>query len=104
MPANIFKYDIGTILRFPVIDEAGAVVDLTGFSVANIHFVKPSGNLETRAASVPTPADGVCIYTTIANDLDEAGTWTAEVELMLPTGSWSSDVVTFPVLQPIYKD
>lgn len=100
MPVNeIHQNDIGTIFEITLKDDAG-VVDLTGATTLNILFKKPdeAGTIVTKPG-VPDadPKLGILRYTTIAEDLDVPGGWKVQVFLVLPGGSWSSDVGGFTV-------
>lgn len=98
MAANeIHVGDIGTVLRRTVQDN-GDVVDISGATTKQILLKGPSGALKTKTASFTTDGtDGQLQWTTILNDLDEAGQWGLQVKVVLPSGTWSSDIEWFTV-------
>ena len=51
-------------------------VDITGASLVQIHYRKPSGLIGTWVAIVESAAEGIIYYDVQTNDLDKAGSWT----------------------------
>ena len=96
---EIHLNDIGTIFEITLKDDAG-LVDLTGATTTDLKFKKPDDDetLVTKPG-IPDgdPTSGILRYTTIADDLDVLGNWQIQVFLVLPGGSWSSDIGTFKV-------
>ena len=87
--------DIGTDLRFKILDEsygaqAGAVVDVSSATTIQIKFRKPGGSVVTVTGALVTDGtDGLVKYTTTAATfLDEAGGWSAQVRVALGSGDW----------------
>jgi len=103
--AEIHLGDIGTIFEIEFTDCDTTVdpvvttpVDLTGATVLEFKFLKPSGTLVTKTAVVFGAAtDGVARYTTVLDDLDELGNWKVQGYVELPTGKWHSDTDKFKV-------
>ena len=89
--------DIGTAFEV-TLEDCGSVVDLTGASSIQYIFATPSGATLTKVGNLLTDGtDGIVVYNTIADDLDEAGTWKIQVKVVLPTGTWSSNIEKFRV-------
>jgi hypothetical protein len=102
--AEIHLGDIGTIFRVTVQDTdcAGvtSVLDISGATTTEFIFKKPGGTTVTKAATFTTTGvDGQLDYTTILDDLDEVGEWRLQVYVVLPSGSWRSDIVSFQVYE-----
>ena len=72
---KIQKLNIGTEFRAAIKDQAGAKVPITSDDDLTFIFRKPSGAVVTKTAIIYSEPSGVMSYTTIANDLDEAGMW-----------------------------
>jgi hypothetical protein len=98
MSANeIHLGDIGTIFDVTVMDGTTAV-NISTATVKQFILKKPDGSSVTKTASFKVlGADGVLTYTTLANDLDQAGTWSLQVYIEMPTGKWHSDTYSFVV-------
>ena len=98
MSANeIHVGDIGTVFEVTIMDGAVAV-DISTATTKALLLQKPSGAVVSKAASFKTNGiDGVLKYTTVAGDLDVSGTWSMQVLVVLPTGTWHSDTQTFVV-------
>lgn len=79
MAPRIRVGDVGHPFTVTWLTAAGAAKDLTGISVNQIQFKDPSGNQESKTASLVGAASaGVTRYTTVAGDttlFDEAGVW-----------------------------
>jgi len=90
--------DIGTAFRVTLYD-CDVVVDLTGITTAEITFQKPDESTVTKTASiyVGDPTLGVIEYITLANDLDQEGSWKLQAHVVIPTGEWRSDTEKFKV-------
>lgn len=89
--------DIGTIFEVTLKDDSG-LVDLTGATTTELYFKKPGNKTLTKTA-IPDgdPTTGILRYTTIADDLDTVGWWKIQAYIVLPGGSWKSDIGTFEV-------
>ena len=72
-------------------------MDISTATVKQFILKKPSGSVVTKTASFDTDGtDGVLKYETVADDLDEDGTWQLQVRLVM-TGTWKSSITTFTV-------
>lgn len=89
--------DIGTVFT-ATIKDGNTAVDLSGATTKQLKFHDPDGVLITKdAAFVTGGSDGGIKYTTISGDLSKAGQWKLQGYVVLPSGSWHTDIVTFTV-------
>lgn len=97
MTAEIHAGDIGTVFEVTV-QEDGIALDISTATTKQFVFKKKSGALLTVDAEFVTDgSDGKLSYTTVSGDLNEVGQWQIQVYVVLPTGSWRSDVQYFDV-------
>jgi len=85
-------------------DEDNAAYDLTEVSAINVIVFKRVGDvrLTKTATFVNSGTDGEVKYTTVASDLDKAGTWKAQFIHTKASGEdVPGSVVTFKVLPRI---
>ena len=95
---EVHQYDIGTIFRFEVLNEKEKIIDLSVATTKEIIFKTPNGTTLTKPASLTTDGkDGLMEYTTVAGDLDQAGSWQRQGHLVLSAGEWRSSIVQFTV-------
>lgn len=67
--------DIGTDLQI-TITENGVPANLSSASAIEIELIKPDGQVLTKSASFITDGlDGKIRYITVADDIDQIGTW-----------------------------
>lgn len=94
---EIHQYDVGTIFQI-TLEECDVIVDISSATIKEIIFKKVSGITITKTAIfVIDGTDGRISYTTIADDLDEIGTWEIQAKVVLPTGTWHSSKSKFKV-------
>lgn len=94
--------DIGTVIKVTVQDkDANCVLTALDVSTATTRefiFKKPSGDKLTVTATFTTDGtDGQIEYATVDGDLDEVGEWKIQVYIVLPGGSWRSEIGSFKV-------
>jgi len=93
--------DIGTIFRATIndcVDGVQSVLDISSATTKELVFKTPLGILKTKTASFTTDGtDGQIEWTTINGDLDEIGEWKLQAYIVLPSGSWRSDIGCFIV-------
>lgn len=95
--AQIKVGDIGTVFEMTLTDQEG-VLDLTGATSLKFRFKEPDDSKwEATASLVTDGTDGKINYAFIASDLDQAGVWTLEAFVVLPSGQWTSDCISFTV-------
>jgi hypothetical protein len=96
--AEIHVGDIGTSLEFEIRDEEGDIVDVSGATTKQVTFRRPGGTKFIRTLDfINTGTDGLVKYVTTAGDLDKAGTWKAQVYVVLGGGEWYTTTGTFEV-------
>jgi len=95
---DIQRYDIGTVLRF-TITENDVPTDVSGVISIILKLRKPrTREVISRTMSFTTDGtDGKVEYTTVENDLDERGTYSAQVFLEFSSGSWHTERVKIHV-------
>lgn len=97
MESEIHIGDIGTVFLVTVQDN-GLAVDISTATTKELCLRKPDGTLLTKNADFNTDGvDGKLKYTTISGDLDAAGNWILQIHIVMPTGEWRSDKITFAV-------
>jgi len=99
MPANeIHLGDVGTVFVGTVTDDTGHVVDISGATTKQLTFKKPNGSKATKAATFMTNGtDGKMQYTAVDGDVDQVGGWKLQGKVVLPSGTWYTDVHRFDV-------
>lgn len=91
--------DIGTVFEITITD-CTAAVDISTATDMSVVFRKPDGTVVENEASFLTDGeDGKLIYTTIAGDIDQKGTWKIQAKVVMPSGSWSSNIDSFKVYE-----
>lgn len=99
MSANnhIYKNDIGSTIELTIIDN-GIIYDVSLATTKQIILKKPSGAVLTKTALFSSDgSDGKIYYIIVSGDLDEAGTYDVQAKLILPTGTWSSQMTQLVV-------
>jgi len=94
---EIHVSDIGTIFEITVKDGA-STLNISGASTKQIIFKRPDKQTVTKSALFKTDGtNGILKYTTVAGDLNQSGTWSLQVHLVLAAGTWRSDITDFEV-------
>lgn len=97
MSDEIHVDDIGTVFTV-TLKESGSAVNVSTATTKTIKFKDPSGTASSKTADFTTDgSDGKIYYTTVADDLDEAGMWEIQAYVVMPTGTWSSSTKKFRV-------
>ncbi len=100
MASEIHKDDVGTRFLITVKDD-GNLVNISGVSGASIHqisFRKPSDTVIERNATLQDYGiSGVMYYDTVDGDLDEAGVYKLQAKVVVPSGTYYTDIHTFKV-------
>lgn len=79
---KIYVGDVGTTIR------VSTSYDLTNVTLAQLRFRKPDGSDMVKVATVKSPAtEGILEYTTVADDLDDAGHWLVQPRIVESDGS-----------------
>jgi hypothetical protein len=97
MPSYIHEGDIGTKLLITVKDD-GEVVDISSASSLSIFIKRPDGITLTRTGVLETDGtDGQMYYTTVANDLNDAGVYKIQGLINFISGNFYTSTATFKV-------
>lgn len=97
MPSEIHVNDIGTRFLATIKDD-GVVVNVSGASLLNMFFRKPSDTVLERVATIYSDGtDGKIYYDAVAGDLDEAGFYKLQGRVALASGTYYTDIYTFKV-------
>jgi len=98
MASEIHKDDIGTRFLITVKDD-GLPVNISGVSGGSVHqvsFRKPSDTVIDRNATLKDYGiSGVMFYDTVAGDLDEAGLYKLQAKVIVPSGTFFTDIFSF---------
>lgn len=79
MAAHPHVGDVDHRIRISVVDDDGAVVALTG--PVTFRFRKPDGSTaDVTATLVSSGTTGVAYYDTLADTLDQAGSWSVQAK------------------------
>ena len=100
MSNEIHVGDIGTRFRLTILDDdTGSPVDISTATIKRIYMTSPTRELKTFTATFVTDgSDGdIEYYTTSASDLDVAGQWKIQAEVIAPAFTNSTSISTFPV-------
>lgn len=96
--ATVHVGDVGTPIRLTIKDEKGAVVDVSAATTKEITIESPHGEAAVHPAAFTTDGtDGKIEYVTVAGDIHEAGTWSRQGYVVLPSGEWRTAVLPFDV-------
>lgn len=97
MASEIHENDVGTKLLVTITDD-GQVVDISSALALSIFIKKPDGTILSRSGTLETDGtDGKMYYITIAGDLDVAGNYKLQGQVVLLTGSYYTNTVQFKV-------
>jgi len=100
MASEIHQNDVGTSFLITVKDD-GDLVNISGVGGSTIHqisFRKPSDSVINRNATLQDfGISGVMFYDTIAGDLDEAGLYKLQAKVVVPSGTYYTDIYSFKV-------
>ena len=100
MASEIHQDDVGTRFLITVKDD-GNLVNISGVSGGSIHQVsirKPSDTVIDRNATLQDYGiSGVMHYDSVAGDLDEAGVYKLQAKVVIPSGTYYTDIYTFKV-------
>jgi len=98
MSGEIRQNDVGTEIRVCIEDCDQNVVNLSGASLKQFVFKKPSGAILTKDALFFTDgSDGILSYVIASGDLNEIGTWQMQVHVNVDSNVWRSSFKSFKV-------
>jgi len=99
MSCSIQKNNVGTVFRMTFKDCDGVVIDISSASTKNMIFASPSGVSSTKAGAFTTDgSNGQLDYTSEADFLNEAGTWSVQGHVIIGAQNFKSDISTFTVI------
>lgn len=86
MANEVHVGDIGTVYK-QTLEDSGTAIDISGASAMQFLVLKPDGTTATWTAAFDTDGtDGVIKYTTVADDLDQAGVWYIQAKITFASG------------------
>ena len=89
--------NVGSILRFTVVDQDAAVVNVSAATLT-LYFRSPQNKVLTKSGALTgSGTDGIIQYTTIAGDLDTPGNWLAQAKVVISGSTWFSNIVPVQV-------
>lgn len=88
---KVYVGDTGTMI------ELDTGVSLTGATVTEIKALKPDGTLATWTATVSSTK---LRYITLADTLDQSGTWKLQASVTLPSGKWLGETADLRIHKP----
>lgn len=97
MSSEVHINNVGT--RFLVtIKDDDTIVNVSGASLINMVFKKPSDTIMTKTGLLFTDGtDGKIYHDSIVGDLDEAGYYKLQAKIAFPSGTYYTDIYTFQV-------
>jgi hypothetical protein len=97
MASYIHEGDIGTKLLITIKDD-GSVVDISSASSLSIFIKRPDGTMLTRTGTLETDGtDGKIYYIIVAGDLNDAGLYKIQAQVILTSGAFYSSTANFKV-------
>ena len=94
---SVHKGDIGTVFEATVTD-AGIAVNVSTATTKEIVFIRPDGTRLVKTAAFSTDGvDGKLKATSVLGDISQNGLYHLQVNVTMPTGSWSSDTYLLDV-------
>lgn len=87
-----------TTFRGTFKDEDGTVINISAFTTLEFKFRKPDGSTMVKTGTmVGDGSTGEMTYDPTVNDLDQVGNWEVQGFLVIPAGSYHSQVRQFRV-------
>lgn len=94
MSAEIHIGDKGTILRGTIVDENGAVVDISSATTLEMLLKPPVDAKMTKTAVFNTDGkDGKIKYVSLSTDFDEEGEWKVQARVVFVDGQVNSSII-----------
>lgn len=87
--------DVGTRITLTLGEDASTA------TVRTIKYEKPNGSVGGWDAELGADNESIYYDTASADDLDQAGTWTLESYVEMPTGKWHGERVRLRVYDPV---
>lgn len=97
---EIQENNVGTLFKVRVIDEDGAVVDVSTATTKEIILRSPDGEATSHPASFTTDGtDGYIQYVGASGVLDTLGIWEMQSHIIIGSNEWYGTVSKFRVLR-----
>jgi hypothetical protein len=97
--ADIHVGDIGTRFTVTITNQAGTAINVSTATTKELWFDPPdSVTLKKAATFTSNGSDGKIYYDAIAGDLATVGEWHLQAYVVMPSGTWHSDITVFDVL------
>lgn len=91
------KEDIGSVIEL-IIKVNDVALDISQAITKQIVLKNPAGTSVTKTAVFSGDGtDGKLRYVTVTNDLASAGLWQAQAKIVLPSGTWKSEILNIKV-------
>lgn len=74
------KGSIGVQLKISLVDGDNLGLTISNLDTVRIILKSPTGVVKTKSAQIISVSPGIGTYDTVANDLDEVGTWRLQGE------------------------
>lgn len=94
---KIYTFDIGTRLRTTF------SADITGYSSVEYKIKKPDGTTMTKTCIVEDQANGIVYYDTVEDDLDQAGSYSIQAEIVFSGGDQNKSVTQYFLVYDDYE-
>jgi hypothetical protein len=90
--------EYGAPFQYRILDQDGAVVNISAATEKKIYFIRPDGTTFVRTAVLVTDGtDGLMKYVLIVGDLDVSGDWKVQAYLKFADGQYWTGYDTFRV-------
>jgi hypothetical protein len=97
--ADIHVGDIGTRFTVTVTNAAGTAVDISTAITKQIWFKPFGATTQKKAATFVTDGtNGQIYYDAVDGFLATVGEWEMQAYIVMPTGTWYSDITRFDVV------
>ena len=99
MAANEIRVgDIGTVFYGTILDQDSTVLDISTATTKQLIMLLPDGTkLEKTATFYTDGSDGKLQYTIASGDLSIPGVYRLQWYIVMPSGSWKTDIKTMKV-------
>jgi hypothetical protein len=88
--------DVGTIFEVTLLDGS-TPLDISGSTERKILLRAPDDTVLVNDADLVSGEDGKMQYITVSGDIDIAGRWSIQAKVVIPEGTFFSDIAQFVV-------
>jgi len=90
--------DIGSQFLITILDQSGEIVDISTATQKEVIFLSSSRVEKVKTASFYTNGtDGKIVYTLQSGDIDVDGLWKYQAKIIMPSGTWFTNIEDFRV-------